>query len=119
MIPRNKRRNLLAAATEWHGGIVETLSGQRSGRTYRVPGTRQFYTASAPGEPPASRTGQLRENHKFRIVDDNESAVGTDLDHAEYLEKGTSKMAPRPYFRPGAEKRMPQIQARLADRWDI
>lgn len=33
----------------------------RTGRTYRIPGTRQTYVASAPGEPPAIREGRYRD----------------------------------------------------------
>ena len=39
---------------------LEVLKGQRSGRTYRKPHSKATYTASAPGEPPARRTGNLR-----------------------------------------------------------
>ena len=41
---------------------LEVLRGKRSGRVYRKPHTKSHYTASAPGEPPARRTGNLRLN---------------------------------------------------------
>ena len=41
---------------------LEVLRGQRSGRVYRKPHSKARYTASAPGEPPARRTGMLRMN---------------------------------------------------------
>ena len=42
---------------------IEKVSGQRSGRTYLVPGQRSAtYQASNPGEPPAVATGKLRQN---------------------------------------------------------
>jgi hypothetical protein len=39
-----------------------TLTGQRSGRTYRVSKTGRLHTASAPGEPPAVLFGNLRNS---------------------------------------------------------
>ena len=62
------------AANELRNAAMMVLRGQRSGRRYKVPGTyrRQrdksdgkmkngrYYTASAPGEPPAVRTGVFR-----------------------------------------------------------
>ena len=39
---------------------LEVLKGQRSGKVYRKPFSKATYTASAPGEPPARRTGNLR-----------------------------------------------------------
>ena len=42
---------------------IERLTGQRSGRTYFVPGEQNAtYTASLPGQAPASATGKLRQN---------------------------------------------------------
>ena len=34
---------------------------KRSGKVYRKPASNKTYTASAPGEPPALRTGDLRQ----------------------------------------------------------
>ena len=41
---------------------LDVLKGQRSGRVYRKPYSKATYTASAPGEPPARRSGALRLN---------------------------------------------------------
>lgn len=97
------------------------LRGQRSGRRYKVPGTfrRQrdktdgkmkngrYYTASAPGEPPAVRTGTFRNSWQptslvsdERYISKIESDVKTDNGKhtlGEVLENGTSRMAPRPH----------------------
>ena len=45
---------------------LQVLAGTRSGRQYKRPGTIRrvagnYYRASAPGEPPAVRTGTLRQ----------------------------------------------------------
>lgn len=128
-IARGSRANLTAAALIWHAGVIRELTGNRTGRTYNVPGTGSVrrapvvvnvtaprykissytrmakkrvgateYRASAPGEAPASRTGDLRTSYRYR-VQGNLAQVGTPLKYATALEKGTSKMAPRPHLR--------------------
>ena len=97
----------------------EKLSGDRSGRTYRVPGTKKTYTASAPGEPPAVATGQLRSSIKYRIVGDMRvtGEVGSGLKKAPMLEFGTKKMKPRPFLRPTFQEELPKIKEILSRKW--
>lgn len=115
-----ERRSYLAA-NELRNSALIVLRGQRSGRRYKVPGTyrRQrdkvtgkmrngrYYTASAPGEPPAVRTGTFRlswqpEAHSMfgsyisRISSDARTDNGQH-NLGEILENGTSRMAPRPH----------------------
>ena len=96
---------------------LEVLKGQRSGRRYRKYPFRSMYTASAPGEPPARRTGNLRlhwtgdvktEPHgkSVKVVAQLESQES----YAGYLENGTSSMAPRPFVDRIAEKAKPEIE---------
>lgn len=113
-----ERRTYLAA-NELRTAANLVLRGQRSGRRYKVPGTyrRQrdktdgkmkngrYYTASAPGEPPANRLGIFRmswqpnariEDGLYTSMIESDLKVGPYL-LGEILEEGTSKMAPRPY----------------------
>lgn len=109
------------AANELRNASQLVLRGQRSGRQYTVPGTGRMrynkrkktasitykkYTASAPGEPPAVRTGVFRMSWQptAKVVFGSyisriESNARTDngLDLSGILEHGTSRMAPRPY----------------------
>lgn len=100
------------AANELRNASQLILRGQRSGRRYRVPGTKRHYTASAPGEPPAVRTGAFRAgwqpNTKVMASTPNclsirayiESRTRTDNGKyllGELLENGSGRMAPRPY----------------------
>ena len=48
------------AANELRNSALTVLRGKRSGRVYKRPFSKSKYTASAPGEPPAMRTGNLR-----------------------------------------------------------
>ena len=109
-------------ANELRNSALIVLRGQRSGRRYKVPGTyrRQrdkvdgkmkngrYYTASAPGEPPAVRTGTFRNSWQATArgpifgsyISRIESDATTDNGRhnlGEILEDGTSRMAPRPY----------------------
>lgn len=86
------------------------LSQHGTGRVYRRKG--RVHQASAPGQPPAVDTGHLRATigHQVhhdaaegRLVGDvgsgaNPAIPGTKK--AEWLEKGTRRMAPRPFLRP-------------------
>lgn len=72
--------------------VNKTLSGDRTGRTYKVPGTKhKYYTASAPGEPPAVATGRLRKSIKYKVEGSFKQCtgyVGTDVKYASILERG-------------------------------
>lgn len=111
-IERGLQANLKAAAMIWHGGVIRLLRGGRSGATYKIPGTMRYYQASAPGEAPATRLGDLRTSYRF-IVQTSEAAVGSPLDYALWLEKGTSKMAPRPHLQPAYQQNKGRIHAAL------
>ncbi len=93
---------------------VEKLSGERSGRQYKVPGTNKVYTASAPGEPPAVRLGELRQHVGAEVewniasqqpvgkvgVPKIKTPDGKEEDYGKMLEIGTKKMAARPWLEP-------------------
>lgn len=118
--------NLLAAVMLWHGGIQQELTGSKSGRVYLVPGSKRKYTASAPGESPARRTGRLAQAMKYKVIEE-EGIVGVDsstapagkksirvADYAAMLEAGTSKMKARPYIKPAYTKNELDIKAELS-----
>lgn len=104
---------------------LDVLKGQRSGRTYRKPHSKATYTASAPGEPPARRSGALRLNWHGEVKGGS-AAGGTQIiavleseqRYAGYLENGTSHMAPRPYKDRIAEKALPEILSIYSEPYD-
>ena len=113
----NVRQEKLLKASEFtRNKMVEKLSGNRSGRTYRVPGTSVTYTASRPGEPPASRTGQSRGSIDYEIRKD-ESYIGSPLKHMLWLEVGTRNMAPRPWLNRTVSENWSNIRSILQSRW--
>lgn len=107
------------AVNELRNAELEVLRGQRSGKVYRKPYTKKAtYTASAPGEPPAVRTGNLRLhwNGEVRGQTSNGGVQLTILlesgeRYAGYLESGTRKMAPRPFKDRIIEKALPNVKA--------
>ena len=104
---------------------LEVLRGKRSGRVYRKPHPKSHYTASAPGEPPARRTGNLRLNWNGTV---ESSSTGSGLRvtavlesqerYSTYLENGTRRMAPRPFKQPISEKAMPEIERIYHEKYD-
>lgn len=96
---------------------LEVLKGQRSGKTYRKYPFRSTYTASAPGEPPARRTGNLRMHWNGNVKTQSNGGgvkVIAELEaqepYAAYLENGTSHMAARPFVEKIKEKATPDIE---------
>lgn len=108
------------ASNELRNAALLVLRGQRGGRKYRVPGTKRYYQASAPGQPPAARTGMFRlswqpESHVVfgsyisRISSDTQVGTRRRYTLGDLLEDGTVKMAPRPYQDKILEKAEPEI----------
>ena len=85
--------------------------------------THKYYTASAPGEPPANRTGAFRMSFHRRVyfdedgghnftahgVTESDLRVGGRYLLGELLEEGTERMAPRPYKQQTIDRAMPKI----------
>ena len=100
--------------------VLQTLTGPRSGRTYKVPGTQRTYTASAPGQPPAQVTGELRQSISSEVEGEGKKIVGrvgSDKKKAPMLEFGTKNMAPRPFLRPTFEKTAGKVKEIFIRRW--
>jgi len=116
------RSRSASAANELTNATAFVLRGARSGRRYLIPGTRRHYTASAPGEPPAVRTGAFRASFKAKqTIEDAggndfnvHSSTESDLMVGKYnlgklLEEGTPKMAPRPHAERIVARALPNI----------
>jgi len=107
------------ASNELRTASLYVLRGQRSGRVYRIPHTKKTYQASAPGEPPAVRTGVFRLSWAPKITTTENgviAAIESDVMVGKYnlgnlLEGGTKKMAPRPYKEAVKARALPKILA--------
>lgn len=85
------------------------LSGSRSGKKYKSLRNR----SSAPGEPPASQSGDLMKDWgEDTLLEGNRviSRIKSDTEYARYLDGGTSRMAARPIKKPITEKAEPKIR---------
>ena len=129
---RAVKRCLVLAESE----VKKTLTGTRSGRTYRVPMTKggtaaRTHVASAPGEPPAVLFGNLRNSigHTgpkwvFRYTVEGEYGPGIGQGpgvarnparaYARRLEYGGVdsrgiRILPRPYMEPTAQRIRPRV----------
>ena len=92
------------------------LAGGKSGRVY---GKRK-HRASAPGEPPANDTGTLVRGITITPGADPMSyVVDSTANYAEFLELGTSKMAPRPYLLPAAVASADMIATLVANKLKV
>lgn len=125
------------ASNELKSASMLVLRGQRHGRRYNVPGTGRVtynkrkktarisytqYTASAPGEPPAVRTGGFRLGWKpqTKVEDGGKTVISRIRNNqrvgkrkhllGELLEEGTGRMAPRPYQEEVLSKALPKIR---------
>lgn len=116
-LTKTKKRNLLAASEFARNELIKKLSGYRSGQTYLVPGTNTTYTASAPGEAPASRTGQLKGSIEYTVGKDK-ARIGTPLEYGMELELGLKPgVAKRPWLEVTLKDNNKQIQDKLKAGW--
>lgn len=104
-------------ATDAHQFALDGIkSGPATGTIYRNRGKgRPDHQASAPGEYPASDTGQLMGNVKFIPPKFGETTayVGTKIMHGRHLEFGTVNMAARPWLLPSVRRAIVGVEDRL------
>lgn len=116
MIPRGYQ-----AAQQLYNSTQIVLSGSRSGRVYGIPNTGRHYTASAPGEAPAVRTGMLRASFRPTVSVENNgnltihSQAKSGLTVGGYvlgalLDDGTERMAARPFKEKVMDRAAPEIR---------
>lgn len=86
------------------------LRGTRSGEIYQVPKTNREYQASAPGEPPAPRTGELANSYIHQVTSPSTAIVASDVPQAR-LEYGFGNVAPRPHLRPAKDETVAEIDS--------
>jgi HK97 gp10 family phage protein len=89
-------------------------TGPKTGRVYRRNGVS--HQASAPGESPASDTGNLASAISTGVdAATLTGSVGFSASYAKHLEYGTRKMEPRPFARVAVIHKRDEIQADIVD----
>tara|TARA_R110002126_G_scaffold156963_1_gene304388 strand:- start:63 stop:512 length:450 start_codon:yes stop_codon:yes gene_type:complete len=84
--------------------IKSIQTGAKSGVMYQMYNPRREHRASAPGQAPASDTGNLVSKIIVKQKSKNITNEESNADYSAYLEYGTSKMQPRPFMLPAFEK---------------
>ena len=84
--------------------IKSIQTGSKSGVMYQMYNPRREHRASAPGEAPASDTGNLVSKITVKQKSLNVVHVESNADYSAFLEYGTSKMEARPFMFPAFEK---------------
>lgn len=90
------------------------LDPPKTGKVYRIG--NKNHRASAAGEAPANVTGVLRRSIDFEVKGSTELEFGAKAPYAGFLEKGTSKMDPRPYLLPAIYKQQSNMLA-FFEKW--
>lgn len=90
--------------------IKSIQTGPKSGRTYEKYNPRRTHRASAPGQAPASDTGNLVSQIQVKSTNPDEVTVESGANYSKFLEFGTSKILPRPFLFPATERSRPKIQ---------
>jgi HK97 gp10 family phage protein len=88
--------------------IRSIQTGPKSGRTYEKYNPRRTHKASAPGQAPASDTGNL-VSQIMSVADGKDTLVESRAEYSKFLEFGTSKILPRPFLFPASEKSTKKI----------
>ena len=84
--------------------IKSIQTGAKSGIMYQKYNPRREHRASAPGQAPASDTGNLVSKIIVKQKTKNVVNVESNADYSAFLEYGTSKMEARPFMLPAFEK---------------
>ena len=84
--------------------IKSIQTGAKSGVMYQKYNPRREHRASAPGQSPASDTGNLVSKIIVKQKSSDVVHVESNADYSAFLEYGTSKMQPRPFMFPAFEK---------------
>ncbi len=103
-----------AHAEALRDAIVASFEEDKSGRLYtRADGT--VYVASAPGEAPAVKEGDLLASIAIVTRSPLERAVISTDPKAPYLEYGVGTLEARPFFTPAADAARPAFLSDLAN----
>lgn len=90
-VNKEAEKRALGSVNILRNNLIQDMAQPHTGREYKVPGTGRTYTASAPGEYPAIRLGQLRAGIRTAASISPSGifgVIGTDVEHGLYLEAG-------------------------------
>lgn len=125
-LERNARNLVRTTVYRIEARYKGSLSGPRSGRTYRMGAITsrrkankgavigyKFHRASAPGEAPATDTGNLAGSIYARMTGKLVGETGSTAEYAAALELGGAHMEPRPALLPAVKAEWPAFEASM------
>ncbi len=106
---------LESAANTVRNAAVKSIAARASGAPYTRYNPKRTGTASAPGDPPHTDTGNLVNNIQVQRFDKSVDVgiMGDKAKYGKYLEFGTSNMAARPWLRPAFENSKETIKDKI------
>lgn len=99
-IEKATSRVIRAFAFDVVGRMKRSFREPKTGRVYKVTRTGRPHQASAPGQAPAVLTGFLTNSILTDFPKPTEATITIGAEYAAYLEKGTGRMAARPFVAP-------------------
>lgn len=98
-IGRGLSQALLATASEIVADAsVSITNGAKTGKV-RTGVIKKRHQASAPGEAPADDGGDLKRGLEAILLSPLKAQASSNAPYSRMLEDGTSRMAPRPFWR--------------------
>jgi HK97 gp10 family phage protein len=93
----------------------EQIKRKKTGTPYkRILGKRKVVIrAGAAGDYPANITGANRRSLDFKVQGGDELEFGAGKKYSPFLERGTSKMAARPFLQPTVKKNINKLRNSL------
>lgn len=95
------------------GELKSSIAEPKSGNSY-PRGASGEHIASAPGESPASDSGNFIGSIGPPMFATLEAKIGTPLEYPVYLEEGTVHIEPRPLWEKTVQEVLPTLEVLLA-----
>ena len=117
-VPKDKQTEILEIiGMQAQNNLAVLLSQPGQGRLYvkrHASGRPYLHRASAPGAPPATDSGRLKQSYQYRVERRGRGPaleVYSTVFYAPYLELGTRRMAPRPALAPAVRAAVAMLPA--------
>lgn len=107
--PRKVQSWLRGFTADLNSQIMLSFGTSPPGRTYSR-GQGRVHVASSPGYPPNVDSASLRNSMHWEQTGPLETTIYVGVEHGEWLEFGTSRIAPRPFMRPAFEDAQRRIE---------
>jgi HK97 gp10 family phage protein len=105
------RKAFYFAGKDFQATAKEEIKRKKTGRVYKYKGRK--IAAGAPNDYPANRSGRNRRSVDFKVHGGDEMEFGAGETYSPFLERGTAKMAKRPFLKPSIKKNEQNLRKHL------